>query len=123
MLNLEKSAAAFAEAKTLMPGGVNRPCPFLQGEWTVIRRSIARAEGDKTYDIDGNEYIDYVGSGPMVVGHAHPQVVKALQEAATRGMSYGAPTVIESELAKLVMEVYPRQSRPSVWVIPVPRQR
>lgn len=107
MLNLKKSAAAFAEAKTLMPGGVNSPVrsyanvgcnpPF-----------IARTQGDKIYDIDGNEYIDYVGSwGPMVVGHAHPNVVRALQEAAARGTSYGAPTCVESDLAKLVMKVYP----------------
>ncbi len=107
MLHLEKSAAAFAEAKHLMPGGVNSPV-----------RSYANVDcnppfidhglGDKIYDIDGNEYIDYVGSwGPLVVGHAHPQVVKALQEAAARGTSYGAPTLIESELAQKVMEVYP----------------
>ena len=107
MLNLEKSAAAFEEAKGLMPGGVNSPVrsyanvdggpPF-----------IARAKGARIYDIDGNEYIDYVGSwGPMVVGHAHPQVVQALQEAVTRGTSYGAPTCIESELAKLIMQVMP----------------
>ena len=90
-----------------MPGGVNSPVrsfanvggnpPF-----------IARAEGSKIYDIDGNEYIDYVGSwGPMIVGHAHPQVVKALQEAVTRGTSYGAPTLWETDLAKLVQSVYP----------------
>ena len=107
MLNLEKSAEAFAEAKTLMPGGVNSP---VRSYANVDSNPpfIARAEGSKIYDIDGNEYIDYVGSwGPMVVGHAHPQVVKALQEAAARGTSYGAPTLIESELAKLVMKVYP----------------
>ena len=107
MRNTEQSRAAFAEAKQYMPGGVNSPVrsfanvggnpPF-----------IARAEGAKIYDIDGNEYIDYVGSwGPMVVGHAHPQVVKALQEAVTRGTSYGAPTLLETELAKLVQSVYP----------------
>lgn len=107
MRNTEQSRAAFAEAKEHMPGGVNSPVrsfanvggnpPF-----------IARAEGAKIYDIDGNEYIDYVGSwGPMVVGHAHPQVVKALQEAVTRGTSYGAPTLPETELAKLVQSVYP----------------
>ena len=107
MRNTEQSRVAFAEAKEHMPGGVNSPVrsfanvggnpPF-----------IARAEGSKIYDIDGNEYIDYVGSwGPMVVGHAHPQVVKALQEAVTRGTSYGAPTLLETELAKLVQSVYP----------------
>ncbi|ORU01029.1 Glutamate-1-semialdehyde aminotransferase [Anaerovibrio sp. JC8] len=107
MLNLEKSAAAFEEAKTLMPGGVNSPVRSYRNV-DCNPPFIAKAEGSHIFDIDGNEYIDYVGSwGPMVVGHAHPQVVKALQEAATRGTSYGAPTLIESELAKLVMEVYP----------------
>lgn len=107
MLNLEKSAAAFAEAKKLMPGGVNSPVRSYRSV-DCNPPFIARAEGSHIYDIDGNDYIDYVGSwGPMVVGHAHPQVVKALQEAATRGTSYGAPTVIESQLAKKVMEVYP----------------
>ena len=107
MLNLEKSAAAFAEAKQLMPGGVNSPVRSYRSV-DCNPPFIARAEGSHIYDIDGNDYIDYVGSwGPMVVGHAHPQVVKALQEAATRGTSYGAPTLIESELAKKVMDVYP----------------
>ncbi len=107
MLHLEKSAAAFAEAKTLMPGGVNSPVRSYRNV-DCNPPFIARAEGSHIYDIDGNAYIDYVGSwGPMVVGHAHPQVVKALQEAAARGTSYGAPTLLESELAKLVMEVYP----------------
>lgn len=107
MLNLEKSAAAFAEAKNLMPGGVNSPVRSYRSV-DCNPPFIARAEGSHIYDIDGNDYIDYVGSwGPMVVGHAHPQVVKALQEAAARGTSYGAPTLIESQLAKKVMEVYP----------------
>ena len=107
MLNLEKSGAAFAEAKKLMPGGVNSPVRSYRSV-DCNPPFIARAEGSHIYDIDGNDYIDYVGSwGPMVVGHAHPQVVKALQEAAARGTSYGAPTLIESQLAKKVMEVYP----------------
>jgi len=107
MLNLSKSLEAFEEAKSLMPGGVNSPVRSYRSV-DCNPPFIARAKGDKIYDIDGNEYIDYVGSwGPMVVGHAHPQVVKALQEAAARGTSYGAPTVIESELAKLVQSVYP----------------
>ena len=107
MLNLEKSAAAFAEAKKLMPGGVNSPVRSYRSV-DCNPPFIARAEGSHIYDIDGNDYIDYVGSwGPMVVGHAHPQVVKALQEAAARGTSYGAPTLVESQLAKKVMEVYP----------------
>ncbi len=107
MLNLEKSAEAFAEAKTLMPGGVNSPVRSYRSV-DCNPPFIARAEGSRIYDIDGNEYIDYVGSwGPMVVGHAHSRVVKALQKACERGTSYGAPTGLESELAKLVMKIYP----------------
>jgi len=107
MLNLTKSAAAFAEAKTLMPGGVNSPVRSYRSV-DCTPPFIDHAKGSKIYDIDGNAYIDYVGSwGPMVVGHAHPQVVAALQAAAERGTSYGAPTLLESELARLVMTVYP----------------
>ncbi len=107
MLNLEKSAIAFAEAKTLMPGGVNSPVRSYSNV-DCNPPFISHASGSRIYDIDGNEYIDYVGSwGPMVVGHAHPRVVKALQRAAERGTSYGAPTGLESELAKLVMKFYP----------------
>ena len=107
MLDLSKSLAAFNEAKNLMPGGVNSPVRSYANV-DCNPPFIARAKGDRIFDIDGNEYIDYVGSwGPMVVGHAHPNVVKALQEAVTRGTSYGAPTLLESELAKLVQSAYP----------------
>ncbi len=107
MLSLEKSKAAFEEAKNLMPGGVNSPVRSYANVGCTPP-FIARAKGDRIFDIDGNEYIDYVGSwGPMVIGHAHPAVVKALQEACERGTSYGAPTLLESELAKLVKKVYP----------------
>ena len=86
MLNLEKSAEAFAEAKELMPGGVNSPVRSYRSV-DCNPPFIARAEGSHIYDIDGNEYIDYVGSwGPMVVGHAHPKVVAALKAAAERGL-------------------------------------
>ena len=107
MRNTEQSKAAFAEAKNYMPGGVNSPVrSFANVGGNPL--FIARAKGSYIYDIDGNEYIDYVGSwGPMIVGHAHPQVVSALQEAAARGTSYGAPTLLETELAKLVQSVYP----------------
>ena len=107
MLDLSKSFTAFNEAKELMPGGVNSPVRSYQNV-DSNPPFIASAKGDRIYDIDGNEYIDYVGSwGPMVIGHAHPNVVKALQEAAERGTSYGAPTLLESELAKLVKQAYP----------------
>lgn len=106
-MHLEKSTTAFAEAKRYMPGGVNSPVRSYKSVGSVPP-FIARGAGSHLFDIDGNEYIDYVSSwGPLVAGHAHPQVVKALQEAATRGTSYGAPTLLETELAKLVQKVYP----------------
>ena len=96
MLNLEKSSQAFAQAKEVMPGGVNSPVRSF-ARVKCDPPFIAKASGSKIYDIDGNEYIDYVGSwGPMIVGHAHPNVVKAIQEATTRGTSYGAPTLLET---------------------------
>lgn len=96
MLNLEKSAAAFAEAEGTYAWRCKQSGAILS-QHGLQSAFIARAAGSKIYDIDGNEYIDYVGSwGPMVVGHAHPPVVKALQAAAERGTSYGAPTLLET---------------------------
>ena len=106
-MNLEKSLAAFEEAKTLMPGGVNSPVRSYRNV-DCNPPFIARGEGAHIFDIDGNEYIDYVLSwGPLVAGHAHPAVVSALAEAAARGTSYGAPTTLESELVRLVQKAYP----------------
>ena len=107
MLNLEKSLAAFEEAKTLMPGGVNSPVRSYRSV-DCNPPFIARGEGAHIFDIDGNEYIDYVLSwGPLVAGHAHPAVVSALADAAARGTSYGAPTTLESDLVRLVQKAYP----------------
>lgn len=107
MLNLEKSANAFDEAKTLMPGGVNSPVRSYQNV-DCNPPFIARGEGAHIFDIDGNEYVDYVLSwGPLVAGHAHPAVVSALADAAARGTSYGAPTTLESDLVRLVQQAYP----------------
>ena len=106
-MNLEKSLAAFAEAKTLMPGGVNSPVRSYRNV-DCNPPFIARGEGAHIFDIDGNEYIDYVLSwGPLVAGHAHPTVVSALADAAARGTSYGAPTTLESDLVRLVQKAYP----------------
>ena len=102
-----RSKALFEEAKRLLPGGVNSPVRAFRavgGDPPVIER----ASGCRLYDVDGNAYIDYVGSwGPMIVGHAHPAVVKAIQEAAGLGVSYGAPTPWETELAGMVVEAIP----------------
>lgn len=107
MLNLKKSQTAFQEAKSLMPGGVNSPVRSYKSMKTTPP-FIKCAKGSKIYDIDGNEYIDYVGSwGPMVLGHAHAEVIQALHEQILQGTSYGAPTLLETELAKLVQKFYP----------------
>jgi len=116
-----RSKALFEEAKRLLPGGVNSPVRAFRavgGDPPVIER----ASGCRLYDVDGNAYIDYVGSwGPMIVGHAHPAVVKAIQEAAGLGVSYGAPTPWETELAGMVVEAIPR-SKWSVSSTPGPRR-
>ena len=111
MLNLTKSNEAFAEAQNLMPGGVNSPVRSF-AQVPCNPPFIAKGAGSKLYDIDGNEYIDYIGSwGPMILGHAHPKVVAAIQETAALGTSYGAPTLLETKLAKKIMELLPSIER------------
>jgi glutamate-1-semialdehyde 2,1-aminomutase len=102
-----KSHKAFAEANKYLPGGVNSPVRAFGGV-DLKPLFIVRANGSKIYDIDGNEYIDYVGSwGPMILGHAHPAVVKAIQAAAKKGASFGAPTLAETELAGKICNAFP----------------
>ncbi len=101
------SGEAFEEAKKLLPGGVNSPVRAFRsvGGNPVF---IEKALGSKVWDIDGNEYIDYVGSwGPAILGHAHPSVIAKIQETATRGTSFGAPTLLETEMARKVVEMVP----------------
>ena len=103
----DKSHLAFDRAKQLMPGGVNSPARAFGG---VGGEPIFfdRAEGAYLFDIDGNRYIDYIGSwGPMILGHAHPAVVEAVEAALRRGTSFGAPTLAENELAELIIEAVP----------------
>ncbi len=106
-MNLKKSAAAFDRAKNFMPGGVNSPVrSYLSVDCNPP--FIARAQGSKIFDIDGNIYVDYVGSwGPMILGHANPKVVDALKKSVERGTSYGAPTELETQLAELVQKIFP----------------
>jgi glutamate-1-semialdehyde 2,1-aminomutase len=102
-----KSIDAFSEAKKVMPGGVNSPVRAFRsvGGNPVY---FERGQGSKVWDIDGNEYIDYVGSwGPLILGHAHPAVVEAVKRMAEKGTSFGAPTEIETEMAKKVCEIVP----------------
>jgi glutamate-1-semialdehyde 2,1-aminomutase len=107
MLNLQKSIELFNEAKTLLPGGVDSPVRAFRavGGQPLF---IARGKGAHLFDVDGNRYIDYVLSwGPLILGHAHPRVVGALQRAAANGTSYGAPSPLENELARQVMSLMP----------------
>ncbi|MEX0585186.1 MAG: aminotransferase class III-fold pyridoxal phosphate-dependent enzyme, partial [Pirellulales bacterium] len=94
-----------------MPGGVNsaaRAFGGVGGEPIFFERG----EGPHLFDLDGNRYLDYVGSwGPLILGHAHPRVVEAVQAAAARGTSFGAPTEAESELAELIIAAVPSMQK------------
>lgn len=107
----ERSEELFARALKLMPGGVNSPVRAFQSVG-LNPLFIRQASGSKIYDVDGNEYIDYVCSwGPLILGHSHPQVVEAICQAAQRGTSYGAPCEGEIELALLISEAIPSMER------------
>ena len=102
-----KSTSLLKRAVRLIPGGVNSPVRAFRavGGKPLF---IERARGSRIYDVDGGEYIDYVGSwGPMILGHAHPVVSRALKKAVERGTSFGAPTGLEVELAGLVLRAFP----------------
>src|SRR6266496_678446 len=103
-MNINKSIALFQEAQQLLPGGVDSPVRAFRavGGQPLF---IECGKGPYLYDVAGNRYIDYVLSwGPLITGHAHPNIVKAIQEAAEKGTSYGAPSPLEIQLAKSVME-------------------
>lgn len=106
-MNHQQSEKLFAAAKKTIPGGVNSPVrAFKSVGCNPI--FISRAEGPYIYDADDNKYIDYVGSwGPMILGHCHPKVVEAIQQAAAGGASFGAPTEKEIVLAEMVCDAYP----------------
>lgn len=107
MKNITRSRHLFAEACRLLPGGVNSPVRAFQavGGDPLF---IAGSQGSKIFDVDGNEYIDYVGSwGPLILGHAHPEIVDALRQVLEKGTSYGAPTEREVELAFLIVDALP----------------
>jgi len=106
-MDYHKSREAFAEAQKHIPGGVNSPVRSFRsvGGNPLF---IDSAKGSKVTDIDGNEFIDYVGSwGPMILGHTHPKVVAAIQQTAALGASFGAPTLLETEVAELIKKMVP----------------
>jgi glutamate-1-semialdehyde 2,1-aminomutase len=104
---VKRSEKLFAEARRVIPGGVNSPVRA----WKSVGgapRFVSRGQGARITDVDGRSYVDMVCSwGPLIFGHAHPSVVRAVQEAASRGVSFGAPTPGEVELAREITSVYP----------------
>jgi len=107
MNNMSRSHELFARARKRIPGGVNSPARAF-GAVGGSPVFIAEADGAEIRDVDGNTYVDYVGSwGPMILGHGHPAVRRALEEALARGTSFGAPTEAEIELAELVSRLVP----------------
>lgn len=102
-----RSRDAFARACRVIPGGVNSPARAF-GAVGGQPLFIARGQGAYLYDIDGNQYLDYIGSwGPLILGHCHPVVVRAVEEALRSGASFGAPTERESDLAELIIDAVP----------------
>ena len=104
---MNRSKSLFSEAQKWLPGGVNSPVRAFKhvGGQPVF---IAKGEGAWLEDVDGKRYIDYVGSwGPMILGHAHPQIIRRVQETITQGLSFGAPTELETELARNICQFLP----------------
>lgn len=106
-MTYQKSIEAFQKAKQLIPGGVNSPVRAFKSV-QADPLFIAKAKGSHIWDIDGNEYVDFVSSwGPLILGHAREEIVEAVQKAAKLGTSYGAPTLIENEMAELITSMVP----------------
>ena len=106
-MNHSKSEELFRRAQELIPGGVNSPVRAFRSVG-CNPPFIARGEGAHLFDVDGNEYIDYVGSwGPLLLGHRHPEIVRALERALAIGTSFGAPTEQEIELAEAISDAVP----------------
>ncbi len=106
-MQLQKSEELFARAQKYIPGGVNSPVRSFRAVGGTPP-FLARGSGSRVWDVDGNEYIDYLGSwGPLVLGHSHPAVVEAVKKAAEGGTSFGAPVAQEVELAQIICEALP----------------
>ena len=106
-MNRTKSEVLFAEALKYIPGGVNSPVRAFRavGGQPFF---VDRAQGAHVFDVDGNDYVDYVGTwGPAILGHAHPKVIAAVQQAAVHGTSFGIPNPFEVEMAKLICAAVP----------------
>lgn len=106
-MEFEKSKKAFDEAKKYIPGGVNSPVRAF-GSVDIAPIFIEKAKGSKVYDLDGNEYIDYICSwGPLILGHSNEKLVNGIEDEFKKGTSYGLPTQIETKMAKKIVDAYP----------------
>jgi glutamate-1-semialdehyde 2,1-aminomutase len=106
-MNCESSARLFRDAQRIIPGGVNSPVRAFKSVG-IDPLFIKRAYGSRMIDMDGNEFVDYVGSwGPMILGHCHPSVVEAIRDALGNGSSFGAPTELEVKLADMIVDAVP----------------
>ncbi|MBZ2178245.1 MAG: glutamate-1-semialdehyde 2,1-aminomutase, partial [Acidobacteria bacterium] len=106
-MSTTRSEALLARGQHLIPGGVNSPVRAFRSVGGTPR-FIARAQGARLFDVDGNEFIDYIGSwGPMLIGHRHPDILAAIEKALTIGTSFGAPTELEIELAEEIIDAVP----------------
>ncbi|MCU1326125.1 MAG: glutamate-semialdehyde -aminomutase [Bryobacterales bacterium] len=106
-MSTERSTELFERAQLVIPGGVNSPVRAWRGVGGSPR-FIKCGQGSRLFDVDDNEYIDYIGSwGPLLLGHRHPEILDAINEALTRGTSFGAPTELEIELAETIREMVP----------------
>src|SRR5688572_8151216 len=106
-LPTRRSRELFEQAQKLIAGGVNSPVRAFKavGGEPIF---MARGQGARIWDVDGNEYVDFVGSwGPLILGHAHPDVIKEIQEVAQSGTTFGAPTYLETRLAEAVKHAFP----------------
>ena len=111
MMHYQRSSTLFAEAKQVIPGGVNSPVRAFNAVGG-IPIFLTHAKGAYLFDEDGNTYIDYIASwGPMILGHAHPKVVKAIQKRAEKGTSYGIPTALETQIAKQALAMVPHMDQ------------
>ncbi len=108
---MSRSHDLFVQAQRFIPGGVNSPVRAFRGVGGDPL-FISRGEGPYLFDVDGNRYVDYVGSwGPMILGHAHPQVIAAVQRTLVDGLSFGAPTELETQMAARIAELVPSMER------------
>src|SRR5215831_15139267 len=107
MLSRAKSDELFAEALRFIPGGVNSPVRAFRGVGGQPF-FVNRAQGAQVFDVDGNKYVDYVGTwGPAILGHAHPKIIEAVRATALNGTSFGIPNPLEVRMAKLICDAVP----------------